>query len=473
MTDSATGSIAPDLDRSSSHDRVVAVSHGAVVVVASVIALLDLLASGLLAPVLAGGVALPLVLLAIGFIRQGGGGREGRLLITVADVAILAIVGTALALASDPYFDVVWRIGPLVLGAITVLALATVPLAASRRLSTPVHRLPWHRIGAVILLAASILPAVARVATMTGHYPFEVALSVTVPSIVGATVLAVAWWYGAWWLLGIVAIGELGYAASLAMVAGPMAGIQSAVGGGLGLFFAARGPRVAGAAVPWRASAREGGTPRAAVIWAVVGSILLVPGVLGGLYRRYLGCSDCRPSTPIVPPLVDVALMVVVLLLAVILSLRGRRGRRADKRVAWLGFIGSVFLLGQAVPGTIGLWGLDGMSVAGPAITLAAVGFAATIRAPAWLEGVGRWSALAWALVAVVWMNSAGIALPPYFNLWLGRLSTLVTGALILVALARESTIRLDAVPAAASVPEDEVPEPVDTETLRGTIRRL
>jgi hypothetical protein len=111
------------------------------------------------------------------------------------------------------------------------------------------------------------------------------------------------------------------------------------------------------------------------------------------------------------------------------------------------------------------------MSVAGPAATLAAIGFAATIRPPAWLQGVGSWSAVAWALIAMVWMNRAGIALPSYFNVWLFRLSTLVTGGLLLVALAREATIRLDGVPEVAIAPADEVPEPVETESLSGTIR--
>ena len=473
MSDSPTAPIAP---ARSSSDRVVAISHGAVLVIAGAIGLLDVLASGLFAPYVSGAVGLPLVLLAIGFIRHVRGGREGRALMAVADIAILAIVAVALVQVGDSYFGVVWRIGPLVLGGVTVLALATIPRATQTGIPTRVRRSGWHPIGVAILLAAGILPTVATFATMAGQYPVGVALSVTVPSIVGATVLAVAWWYGAGWLLGISSIGNLGYAASLAMLVGPTAGIQTALEGGLGFVLAIRGPQVAGATVPLRARAHDGAAAsRPAVAWALVGAILLVPGVLGGLYLRYLFCSDCGTSPQVFPPILDAVLGAIVLALAVFLTVRTRARRPVPRVVAWLGFIGSVALLVQAMLGIVGLWGFDGMSVAGPAATLAAVGFAATIRAPAWLQGVGSWSAVAWALIAMVWMDRAGIALPSYFNLWVFRLSTLVTGALILVALAREATIRLDQVPDAAGGPMDDVPEPVEpveTESLSGTIRR-
>ena len=473
MSENAMDPIAPAFAGSSSRDRVVAISHGAVVVVASIIGLLDLLASGLLAPNLAAAVGLPLVLLAIGFIRHGRGGREGRVFMAVADLAILTICAIAVSVVDRSYLEVVWRIGPLALGGVTLLALATIPLATSRRLPTPVHRARWHGIGVVILLAIGILPVLVTIVSMAGQFPLGVALSATVPSLAWAAAVAVAWWYGARWLLALAAIGNVGYAISLAMLAGPMAGIHLAVEGGLRLILAARGPRVAGAALPLRARARDGpAASRPAVAWAVVGAVLLVPGVLGGLFSRSLFCSDCGSAPPVVPPLVDVGLMVAVLVLALILLRRARRQRPAGRTVAWLGFIGAVLLLGQAALGILGLWRLDGMSVAGPAATLAAVGFAATIRAPAWLQGVGSWSAVAWALIALVWMNRAGIALPSYFDIGLFRLTTLVTGALLLVALAREATIRLDDVPDVAIAPPDEDPEPVETESLSGTIRR-
>ena len=473
MSDSPTEPAAPDLHWSSSRDRLVAISHGAVVVIASAIGLLDLLASGFFAPYLAGAIGFPLVLLGIGFIRHGRGRREGRVFIAVADVAVLAMVAIALALASDPNFSVVWRIVPLVLGGVTVLALATVPLATSWPHATPVHRSPWHRIGVLPLLAAGIVPAIATFASRAGEFPLAVALSSTVPSVISATVLAVAWWFGSRWLLGLASIGRLAYAASLAMIARPAAGIQLALVGGLGLLIAARGPRLVEAAVEWRRQATEGEPiSRAAVTWAVVGAILLVPGVLGGLYLRRLFCSDCGTSPQIVPPIVDVGLTVVVLALAVILGVRARGHGPKGGTVAWLGFAGSILLLGQAMLGVVGVWGLDGMSVAGPAATLAAVGFAATIRAPAWLQGVGSWSALAWALIAMIWMNQAGIALPPYFNIWFARLSILATGAFILVALAREATTGPPDVLEAVGAQVDEVPEPVETESLHATIRR-
>ena len=201
-------------------------------------------------------------------------------------------------------------------------------------------------------------------------------------------------------------------------------------------------------------SGRTAGIPAATTGWALTGSLLLVPSLLlGPLAPRLIDCFDCPDPSPLAAPslLLDLVLLVGLPVIAVGLALTVRSGLGRSGWsgwLAWIGFVASALVVGQAVVAILGVPGFEFFVPVGPAAVIATIGFGFAIGRPAFLAGVGSWSAAAGALVGLAWMSGTAAGTFGPIDAPVVQGVTLVAGALVIVGLGREFAMRPD-VPAA------------------------
>jgi hypothetical protein len=110
----------------------------------------------------------------------------------------------------------------------------------------------------------------------------------------------------------------------------------------------------------------------------------------------------------------------------------------ANGSVAIVALVGVALILVQVGLGLAGTRPFEFMPAAAPASVLVAIGFLAAVVRPPWLAGTGRVPALSSGLAALVWMF-VGIAGSFAIDLPFAKAISLVTGAVLLVALARDA----------------------------------
>jgi hypothetical protein len=176
----------------------------------------------------------------------------------------------------------------------------------------------------------------------------------------------------------------------------------------------------------------------AAAVWALSGSLLLIPTLLIGRFPPVLiDCFDsCRPVSPLAGPssIIDVAIIGLVPIAALALAFALTSRPVANGNAAWIGVIAAVLILGQVILGQLGTSPFEYMGFAAPAALLILLGFGAALVLPAPLDGVGRSVALTIALLAVVWI-AAGFA-SEFGIVWPSHLSAIVEAGVAAIALA-------------------------------------
>ena len=179
----------------------------------------------------------------------------------------------------------------------------------------------------------------------------------------------------------------------------------------------------------------------AAAVWAGIGAILFVPTVLLGRWvPGIVDCFDqCPPLSPLAEPTVPLTWLAVVFVplaaLAVALEPRSRPG--ASAWIALVGLVGVAVVLGQVALGIEGIEPFTFVTIGAPAAVLCATGFVAALAAPRWLAGTGRVAAVGSGVAGLLWMAEGLGAGGGIFDLPLVETASLVSGAVVIVALGR------------------------------------
>ncbi len=331
------------------------------------------------------------------------------------------------------------------------------------------------------VLAGSLVFSVGAIVTMGFQPPLEAIVVATMPAIVSLVLLAVAWWWGVGWVLAVVGIGRFALLPLLASGGGSLAMISAIAQGGLYLILAARPPRSATkrSVPPAPAGPRPRLVSTSAVVWAALGSLLLVPTLLmGPLAARLIDCVDCGPPSPLARPAIAVDLVALIglpLLTATLVAIR-RRGRGPATGVAWLGLVLSAAVFGQAMLSITSVPGFEDALSVGPAALMAMLGFGAAIARPAILLRVALFPAILCGFGGLTWLTQAVVVPDVPIDFAALQIGAMVTGVLVTLALAREFAIEpvADIEPApAVGEPVHEDAEPVDTSAVTASVHRV
>ena len=121
--------------------------------------------------------------------------------------------------------------------------------------------------------------------------------------------------------------------------------------------------------------------------------------------------------------------------LAVAIEPRSRPGSSAW--IALVGLVGVAVVLGQVALGIEGIEPFTFVTIGAPAAVLCATGFVAALAAPRWLAGTGRVAAAGSGVAGLLWMAEGLGAGGGIFDLPLVEAASLVSGAVVIVALGR------------------------------------
>jgi hypothetical protein len=248
----------------------------------------------------------------------------------------------------------------------------------------------------------------------------------------------VSWWWGSGWLLTMSGLSTVATIVSFPLgtftpatvpilllgTASFVVGLRPPGGRFMGVDVRQRDPR------PIRSTV--------AAVWALSGSLLLIPTLLIGRFPPVLvDCFDsCRPLSPLAGPsaIVDFAMIGLVPIAALVLAFDPTSRPVAYGNAAWIGVVAAVLILGQVVLGQLQTSPFEYMGFTAPAALLILLGFGAAAVRPAGLAGVGRTVALTIGLLAVVWI-AAGFA-SEFGTVWPSHLSAIAEAGVAAVALA-------------------------------------
>ena len=420
--------------------------HGVILVLLVLLSLYDLATANLFSAFLSSSMRTPAVVLLIGLARHGRGRSDGRMVMAVADIAMLLIL-SAFLLQGLRVASGVATTAAVLLIVLTIAALASVALARPGTRSTRVRRSMAHNLGGLAFVVLGLVSLFAPLLSTGTRFPLDVVGLATTPTVVGLALATLVWWSGTGWLMAMNAIGHLVWVVNAAALGSIPTAANQLLSGVLSAVLAARPPRVLGERSP-SLGPRQARPSAAAVGWAVTGAILLVPSLLlGPFYPRLIDCFDCPPPSPLAGPsmALDAVLLVALPAVAIALALSVRSGRGRRGEFAWIGVVASAVVLGQGLLALFDVPGFEFFLSVAPAAAIALTGFAFAIARPAFIVGAGSWSAAAAALAGLIWMSAfAGSRLAP-LDLTLVQLATLISGVLVTVALGREFAIRADA----------------------------
>jgi hypothetical protein len=248
----------------------------------------------------------------------------------------------------------------------------------------------------------------------------------------------VSWWWGSGWLLTMGGLSTIATIVSFPLGTLTPATVPILLLGTASFVVGLRPPggRLMGADLRQRDPRPIRST--VAAVWALSGSLLLIPTLLIGRYPPVMiDCFDtCRPLSPLADPsaIVDFAILGLVPIAALALAFAPRSRPVANGNAAWIGVIAAVLILGQVVLGQLETSPFEYMGFAAPAALLILLGFGAAWVRPAALDGVGRSVALTIGLLAVVWI-AAGFA-SEFGIVWPSHLSAIVEAGVAAIALA-------------------------------------
>jgi hypothetical protein len=410
--------------------------------------LVDLAMASLFGAFLSGSLSLPLVVFLIGFARHRRGRGDGRTIMAIADIGILLILAPFLLPTYQSGVTGTWTPAAALLTALTVAGLISIGVTRRPSLgSLPVERSRLHVLGATTFVVLGLGSIFGSLLSTGRSLPLEIVLFSTAPAIVSLILKTVAWWWGVGWLMAVTGVGSLALAANLGILFGPLSAAEPLVRGVLSLVLAARPLRVPGERAP--DGARRSDRPSAApVAWALTGAVLLIPSLLvGPLAPRLVDCFDCPSPSPLASPsmYLDLVLLVGLPVVAVAFALAVRSGRAWSGAAAWIGLVASALVVGQGLAAILHVPGFDFFLPVAPAAAIATIGFGLAIARPTFLVGAGSWSAVGCALAGMAWMTgaAAGGAFAS-LDFSIVQISTLLLGAVVMVALGREFAVRPD-----------------------------
>jgi hypothetical protein len=426
------------------------IAHGLLFAVGVAAAVLDLASSGFDGSSLASSISVPLVGLALGVAFAGTGRPGARVLLLVADLAlIVGALASALSATTGPFESPGSVIPAAVLGGLAALALLVAVAPQPPVLEAPPQTV-GHRLAVAALFGFTVITLLAPYLAMR-DLPTTPILLAAMPTLAGVAVALTAWWYGSGWLLALFGIGSL--AASLDVVLALSAppswnhlilGIGAIV---MGLRAPTSVPRPDGPASPTAVGDGDGShpsrrrRPTSAAVWAALGAVLFVPTALLGRWTPgFVDCFDaCPPLSPLAEPTVPLTWLAVVFvpLAAIAVALEPRSRPGASTWTAVVGLVGAAVVLGQVALGIAGIEPFTYMTLAAPAAVLCATGFVAALAAPRWLAQTGRVAATGSAVAGLLWMAEGLGAGGGFFDLPLVEVASLVSGAVVIVALGR------------------------------------
>jgi hypothetical protein len=428
-------------------ERVVAVSHGVILLIVVAMGLVDLAMASLFGAFLSGTLSLPLVVFLIGFARHRRGRGDGRTIMAIADIGILLILGPFLLPVYQTSVAGMWAPAAALLSALTFAGLISIAVMRPPIGSLPVERSRVHDVGALAFVVLGLGSIVPSMLSTGGPIRLDLMLFGMVPAIVTLALKAVAWWWGVGWLMAMTGVGSLALAANLAILFGLPSAAAPLVMGALSLVLAARPPRIPGERALGGLS-RSDRPSAASVAWALTGAVLLAPSLLiGPLAPRLVDCFDCPSPSPLAIPSIffDLVLLLMLPAVAVALAWAERSSRTWSGAAAWIGFVASALVVGQGLAAILDVPGFEFFLPVAPAAAIATVGFGLAIARPTFLFGIGSWSAVGCALAGMVWMTGAaagGVLASLDFSIV--QITTLGTGVLVTLALGREFAIRLE-----------------------------
>ena len=460
----------------SRRDILLAVVHGVLLLVVVATGLYDLAIADVSGLYISSLLILPLVVAVVGFARHRRGRRDGRGMMAAADASVLITVVLYAQLGRSFGPDRA-TLAIALLIVLTVAGLVTVAIAKTPPGRVSIVRSAMQRRGLVAYALIGPLPGLHL--SSGAELPLATMLFVAMPVVAHFALISMTWWWGVRWPMVLASIGLFVTVPLSAGVGRAWPSIAIAVGlGVLGLALAARPPRTGDESRP--ATAEASPEPSAAAVaWALIGSILLVPSLLiGPLAPRLIDCFDCPPPSPLAGPSIDIDLAALVLLpiLAIgVTVVRGRGSRSAD-RLAWAGLLASALVLGQALLSIGRVPGFEFSLPVAPAAAIATLGFGSAIARPAFVIGVGPGTAVLAALAGTAWMTGTAVpgSAPPDFAAI--QTTTLATGMAVTLLLGREFAIGAAAVVAAPppilDEEPDEVPEAIETSAVTVSVRR-
>ncbi len=394
------------------------------------------------------------VLLGLAMLRTGLVGAR-PILVAAAVIAFAVttaeIVDPAINRFREPPGGVLPSVLTAVLAVVAAAAALTIrdergerPLDASG-----IHRSTGQRATLLILATLGLAALVVETAGAFGPGNVDNVASFsngvqTVVSLVSSGWVAalaiglVAWWWGRGWLLA------LGGASTIAAIAAVP--LEALAADAIPAVFLGFGSVVAGLRPPGGRSFvgaigradRSPIRPTVAAVWAVSGSILLVPTLLIGRFPPIL--EDCFGQCPPLSPLADVsgyldlAAVLLVPIAALALAFAPTSRPVANGSVAAVGLVAAIVVLLQVVLGQLGVRPFGYMGTSAPAALLVLLGFGLAAWRPTGLEGTGWIASLAIALLAVIWIAAAFVG--GFGIVWPTNLSALFEAGVTAVALA-------------------------------------
>ena len=426
-------------------ERALAVSHGVILLIVVAMGLVDLAMASLFGAFLSGTLSLPLVVFLIGFARHRRGRGDGRAIMAFADVGILLILVPFLLPTYQAGVAGMWTPAAALLTALTVAGLISIVVMRPPNGSLPVERSRLHVLGAVTFVVLGLGSTFGSVLSTGSSVRLDLMLFSTAPAIVSLALKAVAWWWGVGWLMAVTGLGSLALAANLGILFGLLSAAEPLVLGALSLALAARPPRVQGEP-SLDVRSRSTAPSKASVAWALTGAVLLAPSLLIGPFApRLVDCFDCPSPSPLATPsaVLDLVLLLLLPAVAVALAWAVRSGRAWSGAVAWIGFVASALVVGQGLAAILDVPGFDFFLPVAPAAAIATIGFGLAVARPAFLIGIGSWSAVGCALAGMVWMTGAALGgAIASLDFSIVQISTLVAGVLVTLALGREFAFR-------------------------------
>ena len=177
-------------------DRALALSHAPILVVIAALGLLDFASARFYGVFLSGTLSLPLAVFLIGFARHRRGRADGRLLMAVADIALLLLIGVYLFQAFRTGATGIPAPGVVLLAVLTLAGPVSVVAARRPPASSPIRRSRGHAIGA-LALGGLTLGSILVARTSTASLPVDVLLLSAVPAVISLALRLLAWWWGA------------------------------------------------------------------------------------------------------------------------------------------------------------------------------------------------------------------------------------------------------------------------------------
>ena len=332
-----------------------------------------------------------------------------------------------------------------VFAVVAALAAATIPRLAAQEPATIV-RSAADRAVALVLVVLGLSGVVFVLADVAGSVEVaqlengvQTVVSVVHSDWVAALVIGlVAWWWGSGWLLalgGLATIAAIPAVPPDSLTANVVAGFLLGVGS---VFAGLRPPGGRSKVDDFLRGDRTTRRPTVAAVWALSGSLLLIPTLLYGRFPIVsIDCFDeCAPLSPLAGPsaYIDLALVVLVPVAALMLAFAPTARAVTNGSAAFVGVLAAVLILIQIVLGQLETSPFWYMGVAAPATVLILVGFGTAAWRPVQIVGTGRLGAIAIGLLAVIWVSAFFI--DSYGVRWPSKSSAIVEASVAAVALA-------------------------------------